>query len=183
MTWVDFVVKVSIVNITSVNWWYRSSNAILKYIITVWGLIRIRPLYDIERLSPSLMVFSNVGNRIFFLIYEQSIFPKILLSNAFEETLSLIYCFSAETEMLPVCRDSGHSMCHPTKSEGARPVGVSRVVKSWSPFQIVRSINKKIINNGADLSKKIVRVTGKAKNKGKCPRTMHNVGCPGYATL
>jgi len=44
-------------------------------------------------------------------------------------------------------------------------VGVSRVVKSWSPFQIVRSINKKIINNGADLSKKIVRVTGKAKNK------------------
>lgn len=85
--------------------------------------------------------------------------------------------------MWPVCRDSGHTMCHPTKSEGARPVGVSRVVKSWSPFQIVRSINKKIINNGADLSKKIVRVTGKAKNKGKCPRTMHNVGCPGYPKL
>ena len=58
-------------------------------------------------------------------------------------------------------------MCHPVKSEGARPVGVSRVVKSWSPLQMVRSINKKIINNGADLSKKIVRVTGKAKNKGK----------------
>jgi len=56
-------------------------------------------------------------------------------------------------------------MCHPTKPEGARPVGVSRVVKSWSPFQMVRSINKKIITNGADLSKKIVRVTGKAKNK------------------
>ena len=35
---------------------------------------------------------------------------------------------------------------------------------------MVRSINKKIINNGADLSKKIVRVTGKAKNKGKIMR-------------
>ena len=141
---------------------------------------------DIERLSPSLMVFSNVGNMgMIFPYFTKSLYPQLLLSNAFEETLSLISCFSAETEMWPVCRDSGHSMCHPTKSEGARPVGVSRVVKSWSPFQIVRSINKKIINNGADLSKKIVRVTGKAKNKGKCssPRTVHNVGCPGYATL
>ena len=131
---------------------------------------------DIERLSPSLMVFSNVGNMgmIFPLTLQKFLYPKIQLSNAFEETLSLISCFSAETEMWPVCRDSGHRMCHPTKSEGARPVGVSRVVKSWSPFQIVRSINKKIINNGADLSKKIVRVTGKAKNKGKrsIPRTV-----------
>ena len=65
-------------------------------------------------------------------------------------------------------------MCHPTKSEGARPVGVTRVVKSWSPLQMVRSINKKIINNGADLSKKIVRVTGKAKNKGKFRQLFSN---------
>ena len=63
-------------------------------------------------------------------------------------------------------------MCHPAKTEKARP-GVSRVSKSWNPFTIVRSINKKIINNGADLSKKIVRATDKAKNKGKLIHSIH----------
>jgi len=66
---------------------------------------------------------------------------------------------------MTIMRDKSQgAMCHPAKTEKARP-GVSRVSKSWNPFTIVRSINRKIINNGADLSKKIVRATDKAKNK------------------
>ena len=42
---------------------------------------------------------------------------------------------------------------------------VSRFSKTWSPVQLVRSINKKIVNNGLHISRKIVRATGKAKQK------------------
>ena len=38
--------------------------------------------------------------------------------------------------------------------------------KYWSPLQLVKSINKSIISNGLDISRKIVRVTGKAHRKG-----------------
>jgi len=37
--------------------------------------------------------------------------------------------------------------------------------KYWSPLQLVKSINKSIISNGLDISRKIVRVTGKAHRK------------------
>ena len=56
-------------------------------------------------------------------------------------------------------------MCYPAARPRVSKEEVTRFSKSWSPFQIVRSINTKIVNNGLHLSRKIVRVTGKAKSK------------------
>jgi len=57
-------------------------------------------------------------------------------------------------------------MCYPVAQPRVSKVEVkTRFSKSWSPFQIVRSINTKIVNNGLHFSRKVVRVTGKAKSK------------------
>ena len=90
-----------------------------------------------------------------------------------------------------LCRDKAAAMCYPD-TQAQRPVAgaeVGRLSKSgaWSPSQmvrwavigaersrdldnhllLVRSLNKQIVTNGLHISRKIVRVTGKAKSKGK----------------
>jgi len=60
-------------------------------------------------------------------------------------------------------------MCYPHTCEARREsvshVEVQRFSKTWSPVQFVKSINKKIYSNGLHISRKLVRVTRKAKSK------------------
>jgi len=71
--------------------------------------------------------------------------------------------------MTMTIRDKAAAMCYPD-TQAQRPVAgaeVGRLSKSgaWSPSQMVRSLNKQIVTNGLHISRKIVRVTGKAKSK------------------
>ena len=70
------------------------------------------------------------------------------------------------------CRKTGNgTMCYPHTCEARREsvshVEVQRFSKAWSPVQFVKSINKKIYSNGLHISRKLVRVTRKAKSKGR----------------
>ena len=70
------------------------------------------------------------------------------------------------------CRKRGNgTMCYPHTCEARRDsvsaVEVQRFSKTWSPVQFVKSINKKIYSNGLHISRKLVRVTRKAKSKGR----------------
>jgi len=60
-------------------------------------------------------------------------------------------------------------MCYPHTCEARRDsvsqAEVQRFRKTWSPVQFVKSINKKIYSNGLHISRKLVRVTRKAKSK------------------
>ena len=70
------------------------------------------------------------------------------------------------------CRKRGNeNMCYPHTCEARRDsvsqAEVQRFRKTWSPVQFVKSINKKIYSNGLHISRKLVRVTRKAKSKGR----------------
>ena len=70
-------------------------------------------------------------------------------------------------------------MCYPGAVQRAAHhhanVEVNRFRKSscWSPISLVKTINKSILDNGRDISRKIVKVTGKAKNKGSVECSQH----------
>jgi len=60
-------------------------------------------------------------------------------------------------------------MCYPGAVQRAAAahhhanLDVNTCRKSWNPINLVKTINKSIINNGLHISRKIVKVTGKAK--------------------